>query len=439
MAAIERVDTDIGAGDNDGTSWANAWRTDPTALVSALASCDAGGRIYIKSACDHLFTGTVFLSSANGVANNPVTIISVKAAAAETPVPGDYETMMDGGGNLDAKTNGNYDIILRGWDIWKGLKFMTGDDFYNCDNFIDVKLINCKIILGNQINIGGLGNGDCMASWENVDLEQANIGNIGIFSSFRWTKGSFSFKGGSTSTSFLALSSNRGGKIILEDIDIQDLDAGDYLVNDVNSAYDVLMKRCKIPAAANYMNAGPTGAACKVRFHSTSSADNTYNFKEYYFEGMIEEATNCKLTGDWSAKMITDKGNTIEWSRPLRFKLAEIYAAANATVTVNIIHDEQGSGTGSDLQDDEFWIEVESPLASAQLMRGQITSSRPATILTAPQDLANNAEGWIEDLANEVKQEAEVTVGGGGPGIYTVWACLAIEATVYVDPIPVIS
>lgn len=437
MAAIEYVDNTVGAGDNNGTSWPNAWRNANGAMESALASVDAGGTIYVQSDHDENSAGAALvLASANGVVGNPCTIVSVTNAN-EPPNPGDYQTMADGGGKIDT-TDGNYSINLVGWEIWTGMKFLSGDNLVIGDNDIDVIFEDCSLQVADDTLIAQLAVGDSAVIWRNVDYVQETAGSINISAAFEWWGGTYSWGGpGAIGTSLFEPAGGRGAKIIVADVDIQNGDGGDYLVQSLNIVSDVLIKRCKTNGTINYMDNGPTGKGSVVRFHSVSDADNSYNFKEYYFEGMIEEATNVKLTGDWSAKMIADKGNTIEWSQPLRFKLADIYVDANATVTVNIIH--AIGGAGADITDRDFWIEIESPLASAQLMLGQITSSRPTDILVAAQDLANNAEAWTENLANEVKQQAQVSVGAGGAGIYTVWACLAKEGIVYVDPIPVIS
>ncbi len=439
MAAIEYVDTTIGTGNDDGTTWANAWRNAITALGSALASCDAGGTIYIQSDSVHQYAADTTLASANGVAGNPVTIISVTNTN-EPPEAGDYETMMDGGGNLDAKTNGAYDIILTGWDIWNGLHFITGDDLAISDNDIDVRLINCKLSIDDNCAIGSLANADAAVIWENVDLEQVTVGNITPNTSFYWKKGSYIWNGGGVPTNWIVLGPIRGSIVRIEDIDVQHLDAGDYLVNDVNTGWDVLIKRCKIPAAVNYMNAGPTGAANQIRFHSVDDGNNIYTFKEYYFEGLIESDTGVYLdatydgTNGYSAKMTADKGNTTEWSRPLRFKLAEIYITATGkTLTVELLTD------NVTLQNDEFWLEVEYPDSTIAAL-GNILKTKPANILTAPANLTASAKGagdWTGESGTPVYQKvvADFTgVADEAIGVYTVWACLAKEATVYVDP-----
>ena len=204
------------------------------------------------------------------------------------------------------------------------------------------------------------------------------------------------------------------------------------------STQDVAMRlnfnRCKLGATMTYVIAAPLNLNSEIKFHSCTDSDILYQRHEQYYTGTIDHVTNCKLGADYSAKMISTAG-AIEYSRPLRFKLCEVYCAANPTITADFIHAE-----AADLQDDEFWIEVEGPTATADLMLGQITKSKPATITTTPVDLDNNVEAWTENLTGEIKQEAAVTVAGGGAGAYIVWACLAKPSvTVYVDPAVAVS
>ena len=96
---------------------------------------------------------------------------------------------------------------------------------------------------------------------------------------------------------------------------------------------------------------------------------------------------------------------------------------------------ESGLSPEADLQDDEFWIEVEYPDSTDEALGKLDQSNRASTILATPADQDNSTESWTENLTGEVKQKSEVTISGGAAGIHTVWACLAKPSTtVYVDP-----
>jgi hypothetical protein len=427
---------------------ANLWQT-----AADDAACVAGSTIFINSNHVEQYAGDTTLASAFGVAGNPVTTISVDFAGTADPNPpvaADIETMMAGGGNLDAKTNGAFDISLFGWDIWIGLEFIMGDDLLITDNDIDVLLINCRISIDDETQIGLSGANDTLTRWENVDFVLNGTGKINILSGFEWVGGTFSFGvGGSVVTNVFDPSSGRGGVLHVSDVDFQDIDAGDFMVDDENSSWDVLIKRCKIPAAANYMDTGPTGGAMKVRFHSVDDGNNIFTFKEYYFEGLTESDTAIYLdatydgTNGYSAKL-TSNANAIEWSRPLRFKLADIWnPTPNATVTVELL-----INSATDLFDDDFWIEIEYPDSTTGALGGLDQTSRAATILTTPSDVtvghivasAKGAGDWTGEGGTAQFYKIAVTLANDQAGVLTVWANLAKPSTViYVDPKVVLS
>ena len=441
-AAIEYVDSSLGTGNNDGTTWVNAWRSaDGDALASALANCNAGGTIYVISGTTQTMSGDTTFASANGVAGNPVTIISVKTGAAEPPAAGDYETMTTGGGKLDGKTGGAWDISLDGFDIWIGIEFHAGDEInVSPTNGISVKLINCKILVDDQIIVS---NGSNRGTYfEDVDIEQVTAGYIYVLGDFIWWKGSYSFNGGAIATNLFTLSGN--GDLIVADVDIQNGDAGDYIVSDDDGGRSVLIKRCKIPAAMNYMNNGPTRPQCKVKFHSVASGNSPYVLKEYYFEGLIESDTDTYLdatydgTNGYSVLMTTD-ADAVVWTRPLRFKLADVYVSAiNKTLTVELLSTDGVAATT--LHTNDVWLEVEYP-DSTIAAYGNILSTRAATILSADVELTASAKGagdWTGELANNnfYKLVADFTgVADEAVGVYTVWACQAIPSeSVYYCP-----
>ena len=436
MAAIEYVDTTIGTGNDDGTTWANAWRNAVTALGSALASVDAGGTIYIQSDSAHQYSADTTFTCANATSVNPVTIISVKNTN-EPPTAGDYESMMTNGtGVIDAKTNGGYNLNFFCNCVWVGLKFMAGNNISIGDNDQENCFIDCLIRVDDQLGLCVAALSDASVRFENVDVEQVTPGGIAVSGAFVWEGGSYSVDGGSFTTNIFVCNASRGGYLYVFCVDLRDGDAGDYLVNDVNASWDVLFKRCKIPSAVNYMNNGPTGKACKVRFHSVDDGNFIYRFNEYYFEGQILEdvavfrdaAATYDGTNEYSVKIISN-ANAKEWARPLRFKLADIWCAANPTLTVELNTDNVV------LQNDEFWLEIEYPDGTTGALGLIDRTSRPPTILTAPANLTTSAAAWTEGFGTEKPQKISEVIASGQAGIHTIWACLAKPSTtVYVCP-----
>jgi len=435
---------------NDGgsnTSPYETWAKAATTMATALTAVDAGGTIYVQSNHAEEFVADTTLSSTNGITATPVTIISVTNTN-EPPEAGDYQTMTAGGGKLDALTNGAYDIRLGGWDIWIGMEFITGDKLYVTDADTDVFLYNCKLKVTTDTTVGT--GGDAAATLVNCDIEQLGVGSIKTAGRFFWLGGSFTFNGGTISNNLVTPSTGYGSGVVIADVDIQDLDASDYLVDDANTHCNILFKRCKIPAAVfdndNFMAGGPTGGCGNIRFHSVTDNDNIYAFREYYFEGNIasDVATYLDATYDgsngYSVKMVSDATNATIWTRPLRFKLAEIYVSAtNQDIRVELLTTD--GAVAETLHTNDFWIEVEYPDSTTAAL-GNILSTRTANILIAGTTeliaSANDGGDWTGELANNnfYKSVADfTTVADEAVGIYTVWACLAIpDTTVYVDP-----
>ena len=427
---------------NDGgsdTSPYDTWAKAANLMASALAdaACVAGSTIYLQSDHVETYSADTTLLSANGTSDSPITIISVTNTN-EPPEAADIQTMTVGGGKMDGKTNGAYDIRLSGYDVWIGLEFIAGDNLEIPNASVNITLINCKLIVDDILIIGTNYSSAAIKYiyFENVDVRFVTSGSFLINGSgFYWKGGSFGFDGGST-TNLFNLHEASGGWVIIEDIDIQDLDSSDYLVSDISGGRDFLLKRCKVPAAANYMNSGPIGGACKVRFHSVDNGNFIHRFNEYYFEGNIMDdvatyrnsAATYDGTNEYSVKL-TSNANAIEWSRPLRFKLADIWCAANPTIAVELNTDNVV------LQNDEFWIEIEYPDSTIGALGKIDQTSRPATILTTPANLTTSSVAWTEAFGTEKPQKIEETILGGQAGIHTVWACLGKPSTtVYVCP-----
>lgn len=418
-----------GGNNTDGVSWANAYNS----LDDGLLNVDAGGVIYIAS--NHVET-----EGANytlGSANNNITVISVQESTTT------YETMATGGGSVNA--GANFDLIFTNSDIYVGLTLTAGDNVTlgtasKTHSFINVTFNVDDIFLINSDTV--------VVIFDNVTYVQETSGQITMNGGgiFLWRGGSFSHGvAGLTAAQLISIASGVGGRLIVEDVDIQDLDAADYLVNGVSSGWEVLFKRCKVPAAlGGFMSAAPTGSGFNPKFHSISDTDGIYKFEERFYEGQVNEDTGVYLdatydgTNGYSAKMVSSANSKV-WSRPLRFKLADIYIdATGKTLTVELLTTD--GAAAETLHTDDFWIEVEYPDSTTKAL-GNVLSTRETIPNGGTTELTASAKGagdWTGELANNnfYKCAADFTgVADEAIGVYTVWACLAKPSTtVYVCP-----
>lgn len=426
---------DGSAQDDSDATW-NSSTISHLTLEAALAVVDANGRINIAS--EHIQTQSGVLSL--GSANNNVTIVSLDKDNSDA-----YLAMRDdvAPGSI-AATGGAGDISFTNSDIYIGLTFSAGDDINYITNDIEYRAIDCKFRVADNCTVG-TGNEDASLYWEDVIYEQVTAGRFLVGgSTFIWRGGTFSFDGGSVSTQLFEAIASRGGVVIVEDVDIQDLGAGDSLVSLTNTTLNVLIKRCKVPSAlGGLLAAAPTGEASSAKFHSVSNSNIIYQFQENYHFGQINEDTSIFLdatydgTNGYSAKMVSSS-NALEWVRPLKFKLAEIWATANPTITVELIID-----SATTLNDDDVWLEIEYPDSTTGALGGFDNTSRAATIVTTPIELTTSGKGagdWTGEGGTAKFYKIAVTISSGQAGVHTIWACLAKPSTtIYVDPKIVLS
>ena len=420
------------------TSPYETWAKAAPALLTAIDYASAGDTIYVGSdTTDQLIATTVFDGA--GTVAAPIRIISADITSGEPPTT--FETMTAGGGNIDGKTGGGYDVDFGGYNVWTGLKFTAGDNlqasgtganiFYDCDFVIDDSF---------EIGLAGSAMNDYV-EFNNCTYTQITSGSFVMSGgALVWRGSTFSFDGGTT-TSLFNINSSRPSKVQVCDVDFQ-LAVDDYLADANNHGvhHVVDFKRCKVPAWSGgglLVDAiGIEGTI--IKFHSVSNSDIIYQFQENYATGQINEDTGIYLdatydgTNGYSAKMVT-LANAIEWQRPLRFKLAELWnPTANATVTVEMVLD-----SATALNNDDVWIEIEYPNGTTGALGDIDRTSRAATILTTPSARTSSSVSWTGTggFGNEQKIKIAETLASDQAGVLTIWVCLAKPSTtIYVDP-----
>ena len=403
-------------------------------LELALAAVDAGGIVYVAS--EHVQTQAADLTcgSTSGTLAAPVTIISVNKDDSDA-----YLAMVDDAAPGKIETTGASDINISNSDIFIGLTFNVGDDLrliHPNNNYI---MIDCKFAVDDIMNIGQTTY-DIDVFWFNCVYEQITTGYwvIDRASTFTWKGGTFSFNGGDINAVGIFNITN-GAHVEVSDVDFQDLDGGDALVSIGQSTIgSCLFKRCKVPAGiGGLVDSVPVSPNQSAKFYSVSSSDIIYQLQENYYTGQINEDTAIYLsatydgTNGYSYKMVSS-ANAIEWTRPLRFKLAEIYTAANPTLTVELNLD-----SATALNDDDFWVEIEYPDETTGALGTLDQTSRATTITTTPAALTSSAKSWTGTGAfgDEQKRSVSVTIAAGQAGAHTIWACLAKPSTtIYVCP-----
>jgi|GEM_PF-2589414 len=422
-----------GSAQDDGDATWNSSTLAFLDLDTAYGTAAAGSDVWVAHDHSKTYVADTTLDN-NGTATNPIKVTCVNrttGAKATTAVE---------------QTTGAADTLdfLEDGVIYDGINFKSGNSIIvDVDSSTILNNITIEMVTNAADNITWSGD-DIASEWNNVQLKFANAGGsfrFGGGGSFLWRGGGIDVTG-TALTSFLHCIYSRGAKIILSGLDLTNVASSVITMGTVitTGIFDVTFIGCKLPSGIPLLASSSFSVPHKVRAHSCDNGDGYYFFEETYLEGQIVQATNCYLnatydgTNGYSAKMVSN-ANALDGKRPLRFKLAEFWADANPTLTVETIT------SNVTLQDDEFWIEIEYPNSTDQALRDIDKTSRqevgwsggsdPGT----PVNLTTSTESWIEDLGSEVKQKISETISGGAAGVHTVWACLAKPSTtVYVDP-----
>lgn len=425
-----------GSAQDDGDATWNSSTIAYLTLQLALAAVDAVGIIYVASEHSQTQAIDLTLGSTNGTAANPIRIISVDKDNGDA-----YLAMRNDGAPGKIEVTGVSSITLSQFDIFIGLTFISDAEDVKI-SLADESLIfiDCRFEADRNFRfIGGLGTTgsiiceDCVIVLDGVN-NQIKVEGVTL----RITGGTITNTGTVPDELFSLSVTTRQVNLLVEDVDISGIDGGDYLLDGGHSTGDdILFKRCKIPSGiAGFVVARPTVPNGRYRFHSVSDGDIIYQLKEVYYEGDIDtdvatyrdNAATYDGINEYSVKMVST-ANSKEWIRPLRFKLAEIWCAANPTLKVELNIDNVV------LQNDEFWIEIEYPDDNTGALGNIDQTSRPATIETAPANLTTSVVAWTEGFGTEKPQKITEVIAGGQAGMHTIWACLAKPSTiVYVCP-----
>ena len=406
-------------------------------LEAALAVAAAGETIAVAS--EHSQTQAVSLTlTSNGTRVNPITIISLDKDNGDAYLP-----MIDDAAPGDISTTDvSSDITPPTNAISMGLHFVPGDDLTHRVD-ADWLCIDCFFEVEDYFTIGETSGG-AVVEWRNCNYKQLTAGNFTVSSrgKFTWRGGVLTFgASGAIVTGLVELGTM--ANICLEDLDLTVLDSGDSIIRTAASgrAFNVLVKRCKKSAASGFINGTIDGEGGVIRFHSVSESDIIYQLQENYFTGQINDETGIYYDAQYAAasyfsiKMVTN-AYAREYTKPLRYKLPGIYAAANPTITVEFNIDQAAA-----LQNDEVWLEVEYPDGTIAAL-GNVADTLPTTIQTTTSDLTSSSVSWTgtEGFSNEQRRKISITISGGSAGIHTVWVCCGLPSVIlYVNPKLVIS
>jgi hypothetical protein len=425
----------------------------------ALAKVSMAGIEGVDSAGDHIFVADAHAESTAssisidiaGTPASPSWILCVD----DTADPASPTTLAT---TATISTTGASNLTIDGSFYCYGIIFTCGSTASNTimsffTDTADATQVyeQCDFILGNSNSAGRMTFAGVQAEthceWRNCDVNFQHSGQ-GINHNgghFTWKGGSVLSGGTSPTTLFLATISARPGAILLEGVDLVNLGTSSNIFTASTQTHDpVVIRNCKMPVSwAGSLVTGTIGnIGNRYEMYNCDSADTNYRLWIEDYAGSIKSETTIVRTGGAS-----DGTTTISWKMvssanaeypgislvsPEMVKWLDTTGAK--TVSVEIVHDSQGAGTGSDLQNDEIWLEVQYLGTSGRPLGSFISSAK--TMLGTATDYTNSAETWTTTgLTTPVKQILSRTFTTAEKGFVHVKVHLGkASKTVYVDP-----
>jgi hypothetical protein len=198
----------------------------------------------------------------------------------------------------------------------------------------------------------------------------------------------------------------------------------------------IYLENCSVPAAwltaSNYVNSNY--GAISVSFESCQTAQRTgFDRKDtafgivktdtarYRSSGANDGTTDYSFSGETSSLLLSEA----DYLQLL--PISKYVESGSQTITVYI-------AGGSSLNDDDFWIEVESPSEEVSpTAQGKFRTTKPSPLAT-PTALTSDTSSWTGSGVG-TKQKIEVAISPTIAGAVTVRCYLAKPSTtVYVDP-----
>jgi hypothetical protein len=439
-------------GSGDGSSWANAYTT---LAAAATGVTDGGNRLFV--AHNHAESqATAITITLDGVLATPSQIICANTSA--TPptavaATGSITTTHTGGLAINAPSNGA--VYLYGLDFYSQGNITLCSNLDDATGAFDTCFFKITNASGSTSSFT-LGPGSYHSQGgiqiKNSTFETTNAGQSIVCNPGTHRLENCTFTGAITTLIRAVGSLNRGGADVL--IEGSDLSGIGSTANFVGAGFygnQVVLRNCKLPASwtGALIPTGWVALGSRVGMYNCDSGDTNYRLWVETAAGSIRDETTIVRTGG-----ANDGTTTLAWkmatSSVASYPLVPLASdeivqwnettASAITATVEIVHDSQGAGTGSDFQNDEIWLEV-MYLGTSGVPLGSFISSAKADVLATAADIANSSETWTTTgLTTPVKQKLSVTFTPQEKGFIHAKVYLSkASKTVYVDPLITVS
>lgn len=415
---------------NSGASWALAKAT----LAGAFAVAAPGDTIYAAHNHNEAF-GSLLILVSPGTFANPVKVICVVGTGDPTP-PTTLATTA-----IVSSTNGWGLVLSAGVTYCNGVTFVCDASNSNYVAGLEVGysaglsptqwtienggVIQQSASTGSYISVGApalpaKGNllrlKNSVMRFYNASQKYLNDGDL------IWEGGSLNTASAVPTVLVDASEPSAGtGKTVIRGVDLSGMGAGKSLVNVAGPRQSTIdFANCKLGSGVALTTGAQTALSGPVvTMTNCDSADTTHRSQSNGPCGSVFSETTVIRTGgasDGTTGLSWRMASGANASYPMNVLASPEIVKWNdatgsaVTITVEIVHDSQGAGSGGNFQDDEMWLEVQY-LGAAGFPLSSFISDAKAGILATAVNQASSTEPWTTTgLTAPVKQKLSVTL-----------------------------
>lgn len=438
------------------------WSTAAATLAAVDGVDTAGDSIFIANTHNEGVTGNITFAFAGTIAD-PTKIYST--AASGTP-----PTAVSAGAAIDTSGTGTGttmtfqgNLYMEGVTVAAGTT--TGNGSITLGQAANVRQVykNCKFQCNGtnsaaRLSIGTPSTGN-VNSFELHDCElkfahaSQGISIAGCDVLFRNLSYNASNVAGQDRVVTTLSTSLRASKVLFEGCNFTNCAADVSLlptpVAGYGSGNSVIFRNCALPSswAGTLCGTAAAGVAPGQRFEMHNCASGDANFEmwiEDYLGTILAEDTLYRDSGasdgtttglSWKMTSNADVEYPTNVLYSPEFVIWNSTTGTAKTITVEIVHESQGSGTNGVLKNDEIWLEVQYQGTSGKPQTVSLTTEK-ADPLGSNADVATSSATWTGDAAGWDQQK--LVTGSFTPteiGYIHCRVCVAKPSiTVYVDP-----
>lgn len=442
-----------GSDADTGATWALA----NASMAGAMTDAAAGDRVWISQAHNESAGGAAITVTGKGTLASPMQLLCGNDAAEPPTALATTAVIGNTGGNS---------ITWSGHHYAYGITINCGSGASSatltlCSSAGDVQRWKSCVFnmaatdVNSHLYVTGLANDRaatlCIMEDCNIKLTNASQSISPHGGTWIWRGGSL-VSGSITSTALIRTANSRCAvAAIVEGVDLSAGASTMGLTGVMNAGTRVLFRNCKLPGSWSgaLCSTSPPAAGVRVEMHNCDSGDTNYRLWVEDYCGSIKSETTIIRTGGASdgttglSWKMASSANAKYPTHLLESPDIVIWndtTGSSKTVTVEIVHDSAGAGSGSKFQDDEIWLQVQYYGTSGFPLGTHITDCK-ADVLATAANQADSTETWTTTgLASPVKQALSVTFTPQEKGYFIARVVLAkASKTVYVCPKATVS